>query len=53
MLETEIDYIDEKDKDQSVTDTDDEFTEYQTTRKKLQSFAISPVSLHVVSQPNN
>ena len=32
--------------DQSVTDTDNEFTECQTPRKKLQSIGISPVSLH-------
>ena len=34
------------DKFQSVTDTDDEFTECQTSRKQLQSIDISPVSLH-------
>ena len=38
--------IDDQDKFQSVTDTDYEFTECQTPRKKLQSNAISPVSLH-------
>ena len=43
----EIDHcIDDQDKFQSVTDTDHEFTECQTPRKKLQSIAISPVSLH-------
>ena len=31
---------------QSVTDTDNEFTEYQTPRKKFQSTGMSPVSLH-------
>ena len=50
LLETEIDCIDDEDKGQSVTDTDDEFTECQTPRKKLQSMAISPVSLHAVLQ---
>ena len=30
---------------QSVTDTDNELTEGQTPRKKLQSIGISPVSL--------
>ena len=38
--------IDDQDKFQSVTDTDNEFTECQTPRKKLQSICISPVSLH-------
>ena len=38
--------IDDQDKFQSVTDTDNEFTECQTPRKKLQSIDISPVSLH-------
>ena len=37
---------DDEDKIQSVTDTDNEFTECQTPRKKLQSIGISPVSLH-------
>ena len=37
---------DDQDKVQSVTDTDNEFTECQTPRKKLQSIGISPVSLH-------
>ena len=37
--------IDDQDKFQSVTDTDNEFTECQTPRKKLQSIAISSVSL--------
>ena len=48
LLETEIYCIDDEDKGQSVTDTDDEFNECQTTRKQLQSIAISSVSLHVV-----
>ena len=38
--------IDDQDKVQSVTETDNEFTECQTPRKKLQSNGISPVSLH-------
>ena len=38
--------IDNKDKFQSVKDTDNEFTECKTPRKKLQSIGISPVSLH-------
>ena len=38
--------IDDQDKFQSVKDTDNEFTEYKTPRKKLQSVGISPVSLH-------
>ena len=37
--------------DQSVTDTDNEFTECQTPRKKLQSIGISPVSLHSFMKP--
>ena len=38
--------IDDQDKFQSVKDTDNEFTECQTPRKKFQSIGISPVSLH-------
>ena len=38
--------IDDQDKVQSVTDTDNEFTECQTPREKLQSTDISSVSLH-------
>ena len=38
--------IDNQDKFQSVRDTDSEFTQCQTSRKKLQSVGISPVSLH-------
>ena len=37
---------DDQDKFQSVIDTDNEFTECQTPRKKPQSIGISPVSLH-------
>ena len=40
--------IDDQDKFQSVTDTDNEFTECQTPRKKLQSIDISLVSLHAI-----
>ena len=38
--------IDDQDKVQSVTDTDNEFTKSQTPRKILQSIGISSVSLH-------
>ena len=38
--------IDDQDKFQSVTDTNNEFTQCQTPRKKLQSIVISPVSLN-------
>ena len=38
--------IDDQDRFQSVTDTDNEFTECQTPRKKLQSIDILRVSLH-------
>ena len=37
--------IDDQDKFQSVKDTDNEFTECQTPKKKLQSIGISPVSV--------
>ena len=40
--------IDDQDKFQSVTDTDNKFTECQTTLKKLQSTGISPVSLQAL-----
>ena len=43
--------IDDQDKFQSVKDTDNEFTECQTPRKKLQSIGISPVSLHSFMKP--
>ena len=45
LLETDSLY-DDQDKVQSVIDTDNEFTECQTPRKKLQSIGISPVTLH-------
>ena len=38
--------INDQDKVESVRDTDNEFTECQTPRKKLLSVGISPVSLH-------
>ena len=42
--------INDEEKIQSVTDTDDKFTECQTPRKKFQSVGISPVSLYAVPQ---
>ena len=42
--------IDDQDKFQSVKDTDNEFTECQTPRKKLQSIGISPASLHAFTK---
>ena len=38
--------VDDQNKFQSVTDTDNEFTECETPRKNLQTIGISPVSLH-------
>ena len=38
--------IDNQDKFQSAQDTDNEFTECQKPRKKLQSIGTSPASLH-------
>ena len=38
--------IDDQDKFQSITDTDNEFTECQTLKKKLQSTGISSVNLY-------
>ena len=46
FCQRQTDCIDDQDKVQSITDTDNEFTECQTPRKKLQSIGISPVSLH-------
>ena len=40
------DCIDDQDKFQFVTDTDNAFTECGTPRKKLQPIGISPVNLH-------
>ena len=42
--------IDDQDKFQSVKDNDNEFTECQTPRKKLQPIGISPVSLHAFTK---
>ena len=42
--------IDDQDKFQSVKYTDNEFTECQRPRKKLQSIGISPVSLHAFTK---
>ena len=39
--------IDDQDKFQSVKDTDNELTEFQPPRKKLQSIGISPVSFNI------
>ena len=39
-------FIDSQNKFQYVTDTNNEFTEYQTPRQKLQSISISPVTIH-------
>ena len=39
-------FIDDQDKFQSINDTDNEFNECKTPRKKLQSIGISPASLH-------
>ena len=39
-------YIDDQDKFQSVTETGNEFIDFQAPRTKLQSIGISPVSLH-------
>ena len=50
LLEAQIDCIKDEDKGLFVTDNDDELTEYQTARKKLQSMAIPPVNLRSVPQ---
>ena len=39
--------IDDQDKSQSAKDTDNELTEFQPSRKKLQSIGISPVSFNI------
>ena len=46
FCQRQTDCNNDQDKFQSVTDTDNEFTEFQTLRKKLKSAGISPVSLH-------
>ena len=38
--------INDQDKFQSVTDADNEFNEYETPRKNLQSIGISPITLY-------
>ena len=40
-------WINGQDKIQSITDTDNEFSKCQTSRKKFQLIDISPVSLHI------
>ena len=50
LLEIETHCTDDEYNVQFVTDTDNEFTEFQTSRKKLQSIGISPATLQVVSQ---
>ena len=45
--------IDDQHKVESVTDHDNEFTECQTPRKKLQSIGISSVSLHTFMKTLN
>ena len=45
--------INDQGKVQSVTDTDNESTEYQEPRKKLQSIGISPVSSHAFMKTLN
>ena len=45
--------IDDQDKFQAVKDTNNEFTECQTPRKKLQLIGISPVSLHAFMKTLN
>ena len=52
LLETQTHCIDGDDNVQFVTDSDNEFTQYQTARKKLQSTGISPVSSHALPQHN-
>ena len=46
FCQRQIHCIDNHDKVQSITDTDNEFTECQTPKKKLRSISISPVSLN-------
>ena len=45
--------IDDQDKFQSVAGTDNEFTECQTPRNKLQSIGISPVCLYTFMKTLN
>ena len=46
FCQRQIHCIDDQDKYQSITDTDNEFTECQIPRNKLQSIGISLASLH-------
>ena len=46
FCQIQIHCIDNQDKVQSVTETDNEFTECQTPKKKFQSISISPVTLN-------
>ena len=39
-------FINDQDKFQSINDTDNEFNECKTPKKKLQSIGISPASFH-------
>ena len=45
FCQTQTHCIDDQDKDQSVTDTENQFSECQTSSKKLQKLGISPISL--------
>ena len=46
FCQRQTDCINDEDRVQSVTDTDNELTECESPRKKLQSIGILPVSLH-------
>ena len=46
FCQRQIRCVDDQDKFKSVKDTNNEFTECKTPRKKLQLIGISPVSLH-------
>ena len=50
FLQGQTHCFDDQDKFQPVKDIDNEFTEYQTLRKKLQSIGISPVRLHAFTK---
>ena len=50
---TETQFTDDEDKVQSVTDTDNKFTEWQTPRKKLQPIAIILHAVHQQSRITN
>ena len=53
FCQRQTDCIDDQDKVESVTDTDNEFTECEKSRKKLQSIGISPASLHAFKKTLN